>query len=163
MNTMLKPLTLINLLMFALMAGFFYAFSVTVMPGLDQVSHAAAIEAMQGINRAVRNPVFFITFFLSPVLAFALAAMAWFAKKPAVAALLAFAGAAYVAGVIVPTSTINVPMNNALATVDASAAAAQVWQDYSSQWTLWNTLRTLPSLLATGLATIALMRTAQKS
>jgi uncharacterized membrane protein len=148
-------MVLCTTVLFALMAGFFYSFSVTVMPGLDLVSSSSAIEAMQGINRAVRNPVFFVTFMVTPILACALAVLAWFSRRRRTAVFLLLAAASYIAGVVVPTGTINVPMNDVLASVDASAAALQVWTQYSADWTLWNTLRTLPSILALLLCTAA--------
>ena len=151
----LRPAVLVTIVMFALMAGFFYSFSVTVMPGLDQANHGSAIEAMQGINRAVRNPVFFATFFLSPVFALGLAVLAWFAGQRRTAVFLLLAGACYVAGVIVPTSTINVPLNMDLAGIDAAVASVSVWTAYSSDWTLWNTLRALPAVLAVALTVVA--------
>jgi uncharacterized membrane protein len=72
------------------------------------------------------------------------------------AALLA--AAVYVAGGILPTVAVNVPMNEALAGVAAPAdaqAAARLWADYSARWTWWNHVRTvasLASLLLVGLA-----------
>ena len=61
------------LALFALMTGFFYAFSVAVMPGLDAIDARHSIPAMQSINLLVRNPVFFITFFVTPVAALVVA------------------------------------------------------------------------------------------
>jgi uncharacterized membrane protein len=68
---------------------------------------------------------------------------------------LLLAGACYVAGVIVPTSTINVPLNMDLAGIDAAVASVSVWTAYSSDWTLWNTLRALPAVLAVALTVVA--------
>ena len=52
------------------MAGFFYAFSVLVMPGLErkESSPPAAMAAMQGINNAVQNPLFALFFMGAPLL-----------------------------------------------------------------------------------------------
>ena len=59
MSTVLSIGAVLLCLLLGLMAGFFYAFSFTVMPGLDLLTGAAAMDAMRGINVAVRNPVFF--------------------------------------------------------------------------------------------------------
>ncbi|EFG2885686.1 hypothetical protein BO068_004877, partial [Escherichia coli] len=48
-------------------AGFFYAYSSSVMRGLDATDPRAAIAAMQGINATVRNAFFAPAFFGTPV------------------------------------------------------------------------------------------------
>lgn len=142
-------LTLPPLLLAGLMAGFFYAFSVCVMPGLDRVAPSAAIEAMQGINEAVRNPVFFITFFLTPVAATISAVLLWRTGHGAAALWVAAGGLTYLLGALVLTVMINVPMNNALALVDPAVENAEtVWREYSQRWTFWNTARASASALA---------------
>ena len=54
---------LLGLLASALMAGFFYAYSVSVMRGLDATEPLAAALAMRNINALIRTPVFFFGFF----------------------------------------------------------------------------------------------------
>lgn len=137
------------ILMFGLMAGFFYAFSVCVMAGLDRLPPAEAIHAMQTINAAVRNPVFFVTFFLTPVVALATAALAFQVGDTRQALFMAAAAAVYILAAAAPTALVNVPMNEALAAVaPANADAAAVWTAYSDRWTAWNTVRTVTSTLA---------------
>lgn len=46
----------------ALVAGLFYAYSCSVSPGLGRLPDAGYLSAMQSINRAIQNPVFFISF-----------------------------------------------------------------------------------------------------
>lgn len=139
-----------TLLFVALIAGFFYAFSVCVMPGLDRIAPSAAIEAMQGINEAVRNPVFFATFFLTPAFAGSSALLLWRAGYGQGALWVLSGGLTYLLGALILTAQINVPMNNALALVDASSSNAEsIWRDYSARWTFWNSVRTGFSSLAT--------------
>lgn len=145
------------LLMCALMAGFFYAYYVSAMWGLDDAPAEAAILAMQGINRLVRNWVFFITFFL-PVAVLALAAfMAFSVEAKVSAALLASSSVFYLFGVVVFTSMINVPMNDALALVDVSAIEnhSEVWIAYSEGWQFYNAVRMVNSMIVTGLVALA--------
>jgi uncharacterized membrane protein len=152
---------LLALLAFALMGGFFYAYSVSVMPGLDRIEPVAAIRAMQGINAAVRNPVFFVTYFLTPVFAAGLAIALWAGGERAAAVWLALAAAVYGAGVLGPTGSINVPMNEALALVTAEQMRgneAAIWTAYSDRWTLWNNVRGGLCLAAAGLAGVGLAR-----
>ncbi|MEO0385298.1 MAG: anthrone oxygenase family protein [Pseudomonadota bacterium] len=141
--------TLPALLLIGLMAGFFYAFSVCVMPGLNRVAPGTAIEAMQGINEAVRNPVFFVTFFLTPVMAIISALVLWRSGNAAAALWVAGGGLTYLLGALVLTAQINVPMNNALALVEPTVSNAEtVWRDYSGRWTFWNNVRTAVSTVA---------------
>ena len=141
------------IVMFGLMAGFFYAFSVCVMPGLDRLPPTEAIGAMQAINVAVRNPVFFVTFFLTPLVAFGAAALAFQMGETRRAASMASAALVYSLLAAVPTALVNVPMNEALAAVEpARVDAGAVWTAYSDRWTGWNTMRTVTATLALALA-----------
>ena len=161
-----QGLTLMVLALFALMTGFFYAFSVAVMPGLDAIDARHSIPAMQSINLLVRNPVFFITFFVTPVAALVVAMGHLLNAERGAAALLVVAAAVYGLGVLAPTTIVNVPMNNALAAIDAATIAigeASIWTDYSSRWTLWNSIRAALCLCATLLVGAALPRLQQSS
>jgi uncharacterized membrane protein len=143
------------------MAGLFYAFSVALMPGLDDIPATHAIRAMQSMNRKVLNPLFLTSFLVAPLAALVTGALLLVIGRPA--ALLSFlAGATYVLGAFVPTGLVNVPMNTALdAEAPAAlqeAAAVQRWSAYAARWTRWNTLRTgfsATSLLLIGLALCA--------
>lgn len=136
------------LLVSALSAGFFYAFSTTVMPGLGEAGASAAIQAMQGINNVVRSPLFAAVFFGTLVLAL-LAALAARSAGHRGASRLAFLGAVvHAAAVIGVTLQVNVPLNETLATVttgDASAAAT--WAHFAEPWSLWNHVRTLGAIV----------------
>ncbi|MBU2992822.1 DUF1772 domain-containing protein [Octadecabacter sp. 1_MG-2023] len=147
-------LALVALLFTAAIFGFFYAYSVSAMWGLDVVAPATAIEAMQGINSQVRNAAFFPAFFLTPVL---LALSAWSAYGTTKPAAFAFGAAAiiYLSGGLILTMLVNVPMNEALAQIiipDDPTAAAQIWAEYSAPWLLWNHIRTAFSGVAVLLA-----------
>ena len=52
----------------AVMAGFFWSFSVVVMDGLRLLPPLEAMRAMQAINAAVRNALFALGFFGTPIL-----------------------------------------------------------------------------------------------
>ncbi|PLP60699.1 hypothetical protein CYK37_03875 [Mesorhizobium loti] len=140
----------ITLVLAGAIAGFFYAYTSSVMRGLDAVSPAHAIVVMQGINATVRNVVFAPAFFGTPVAA-VLAGTALLGAGRRGAGLAMFAAVVtYLLGAFLPTFVINVPMNEALAIVTVpgdATEAATLWRDYSSDWTWWNTLRTGFSLL----------------
>lgn len=150
-SVIVQMASLVALLFFGLITGFFYAYSVAVMPGLDLISSELAISAMQGINTAVRNPVFFATFFGTPVIGLIATLLLYFSKRKASAALMLIASLIYFVGAFIPTAMINVPMNEALAVIpldDLSQDYAAIWGAYSPKWTFWNTARTMASLAA---------------
>lgn len=144
--------------------GFFYAYSVSVIWGLEATDPKSAIAAMQGINRVVRNAAFAPAFFGTPLALAASALLACFAASRRAAFLLSLATATYVFGALMPTFLVNVPMNDALAAQAIPAGmdeAAGVWRDYSGRWIWWNHVRMAMSglaLLFTGAAIYALGR-----
>ena len=143
-------LSAMNLVLTGAITGFFYAYSVSVMRGLDAVTPQSAIIAMQGINATVRNAMFAPAFFGTPVAAIAAGAVFLIlGRKRAGLAMLA-AAAIYIVGAFVPTFAVNVPMNNELAGVNLSTASQpdKIWTEYSDPWTWWNSLRTAFSALS---------------
>jgi hypothetical protein len=58
-----RCLFLVGLLAGALSAGFFYTYSISVMPGLAAADPLSGIRAMQGINAVIRTPVLAFAFF----------------------------------------------------------------------------------------------------
>lgn len=130
-----------------LVAGAFFAFSDFVMKALRNTNPAAAIEAMQVINRKVYGSIFLALFIgLAPVL-FAMAVYAALSLTgPAVMWIVA-GGAVYVVGVFLVTLLCNVPMNKKLDAMDYTTdEATAYWQTYLSRWTFWNHVRTAASL-----------------
>ena len=160
-------MALLAMLLFGLIAGFFYAFSVDVMRGLNTIDPLEAIHAMQGINTEVRNPVFFVTFFMTPVIALAAAAVLHTTGSKLAAIIMICAAVLYIAGAFMPTVLINVPMNEALGALVVTPGdqnIADIWEDYSSRWTFWNTARMIVSsgsLLLSGLAIFAIRHQTQ--
>jgi uncharacterized membrane protein len=60
----------------------------------------------------------------------------------------------YLVGTFGVTVVFNVPLNNALAGhLGETADASKFWREYVPQWTLWNHLRTVASVLASVLFT----------
>jgi uncharacterized membrane protein len=80
-------LILAGLLASALSAGFFYTYSISVMPGLAAADPSSAIRAMQGINAVIRTPVFAFAFFGALVFPLAVSLAAWIGRERQVAAL----------------------------------------------------------------------------
>lgn len=141
MSSLAVLLIFITVLFSGAMAGLFYAYSISVMWGLDAISGQDAVAAMQSINQQIQNPIFFTTFFLTPLVAVAAAIACTMAGQTSAAVAVAAAGIIYVFGAFVPTVAINVPMNEALAIL--GTGREEDWLAYSPRWTFWNHLRTL--------------------
>jgi uncharacterized membrane protein len=155
----LLPLML-ALLASALMAGFVYAYSFSIMPGLAAGDPLSAVRAMRSINAVIRTRVFaFFGALAFPLLA---AVVALPAGRHDVAALALAAALAYGLGVVAVTFAANIPLNESLAAAGAAAVAAEdapaLWQGYARPWTAWNHLRTLASILSLACAAAALVR-----
>ncbi len=143
-------LTFFSVLGSGLAAGIFFAFSAFVMSALGRIPPAQGISAMQSINIVVINPVFFSAFFGTAALCCVLA-LASFSRW-------AEPGAPYLIGCIGVTMAYNVPLNTALAEVTPeSTEGAGVWTRYLSEWTNWNTVRTIASLAASAAFIAALL------
>jgi len=73
--------------------------------------------------------------------------------------LLLFGSLLYLAGAFGTTAIFNIPLNDALARVDAASLdGAQFWVRFLAGWTAWNHVRTLSSVLAMAAYLFALLR-----
>lgn len=142
----------------ALIAGFFYAYSASVVRGLGELGDAEYVAAMQAINDTVRNPVFALSFF-GALLILPLAAALHAPGGSARSRWLIAAAALYVVGGFGVTFAFNVPLNDQLAALDlASASPAQIADaraDYEGTWNAWNAVRTIASTLAVAFVAVA--------
>lgn len=140
-----------------LLAGLYFTFSAFAMTALGRLDVPAGVAAMNSINAAIQRSLFMPLFLGSSLSSLALAGIAlatW--RQPGTCAMLA-GGLTYFTGMFVVTMLFNVPRNNALAASDpASAAGAELWGRYRSEWTGWNHVRTLASTAALLLFVVAL-------
>lgn len=128
--------------------GFFYAWVCSTMWGLDQADPRVAIEAMQEMNRSVRNQVFFPAFFLTPAVMLVAAWLSWRARAGVAAWSFVVAAVIYAVGGLALTATVNVPMNEELGRVIVPESVEQarvIWDDYSGRWQFFNQVRTVAS------------------
>jgi uncharacterized protein (TIGR02246 family) len=118
---------------------------------------------MQSINVVVLNRWFFAVFFGIALCCLALAILSFVRwQRPGAGYLLA-GSLLYLVGAIVVTIACNVPLNDALAAVDSSSAAAvSVWTNYLKNWTAWNHVRTIAALAAAIAFTVGLSRFGSK-
>lgn len=162
-NPMLFNLTTILLILAAtttaLMAGLFYSWSVSVMPGLARINDKSFVDAMSAMNKAILNPLFLIPFMGT---AFLLPVVAWMHYTTPVTPkfwLLLAAAITYIAGVIAVTMAGNVPLNNMLAAFSTEGASAQEIARqrtaFEGAWNRLNHIRTWFALLSVILVIIA--------
>ena len=143
----------------AAMGGVFFAFSSFVMRALARMPPAQGIAAMQSINIVAVTPVFMTALFGTAAACLAVAASAAVTDWQGVTSAYVLAGSlSYLIGTIAVTIACNVPLNNALASLDPKGSDALLfWPQYVRQWTAWNHVRTMSGLLAAALLTIAIM------
>ena len=148
MELAIQALSLLAALGSGLNAGFFFAFSILIMPALATQPPAAAIATMQTINIVVLSTWFFLVFFGTALLSLALGIMAIATWTYASDEIL-LAATLYLAGTIFVTMAFNVPLNNALAVAKPETEEAHaLWRRYLVVWTNWNHVRTVAPLLA---------------
>jgi uncharacterized membrane protein len=136
----------------ALMAGLFYNWTTAITTGLHKLPDREYIAAMQSINRAIQNPVFFLSFFGAAVL---LPLCSYLNYKPPLSIKFYFLlGAAilYLAGVMGVTIAGNIPLNEALDKFDlTNASAVEIAKQrlaFEGKWNSLNIIRTISSFIS---------------
>ena len=135
-----------------LMAGFFYAWAVSVMLGLAKTDDRTFVLSMQRINEAVQNaaflPVFFGAFVLPAVAAVLHRRLGLRDATRWIVAAVALYGVA-----LAVTFGINIPLNDQLDRAgdpDLITNLAAVRNDFEGPWVAWNVVRALLSTAALG-------------
>ncbi|SDZ10213.1 Uncharacterized membrane protein [Amycolatopsis xylanica] len=157
MSTSLSVVMILTIVGAGLVGGVFFAFSTFIMQSFGDIPAEQGINAMNSINVKIVRSAFMPAMFGTAALCVALIVWSFQVWDQKFAIPMLLCAAAYLAGVVFLTMGYHVPLNNALAAVQdpASAEAAALWQDYLKNWTRWNHVRTLTSLLpAAGLAVI---------
>jgi uncharacterized membrane protein len=134
-----------------LLGGVFFAFSSFIMKALSRLPAAHGVAVMNAINVTIVKSPFIPVFLATTVASVSVGAVCVFRPGQGGGAMLIVAACALVfAGMFVATLAFNVPLNDAL------AADASVWARYLKQWTFWNHVRTVATLVACGLFIAAL-------
>ena len=134
-----------------LVAGVFYAYSVSVDLGLAAQSDASYVATMQEINERIQNPLFFASFFGAVLFLLAALVLHLPRLRSGCFLLISLACLLYIGGGFLLTALINVPMNDQLAAVDPDAPArvlSQARDAYEGPWDFWNRIRTIFSTLS---------------
>ncbi|MDF0603196.1 DUF1772 domain-containing protein [Psychromarinibacter sp. C21-152] len=123
MSPFLLTLSHFAVLAYALVGGVFLAFSDFIMRALSVTSGHGGAEAMQAINREVFRWVFMTHFLgLSPV-SLLIAACGAIVVENGPGMVMMVAGLTYFLGCFGVTVGFNVPMNETLAGMEASASS----------------------------------------
>jgi uncharacterized membrane protein len=140
-----------------LVAGVFFAFSTFVMPALARLQPKEGIAAMQSINITAINPLFMLALFGTALTCLFLAISSLSKWHQPGAIYLLLGSLIYIIGAVLVTIAFNVPLNDALASVKPDTIeGANLWTSYLTNWTIWNHVRTIASLVAAALLTLAL-------
>ena len=153
---------IITTLFAGLMAGLFFAWSVSVTPGLARLNDRGYLLAFQEMNRALQNPIFLLVFMglaiLLPLLCFQVYSPGgnmrfWYVLG---AALL------YLLGVIAVTIMGNVPLNNKLDALSidnmTTEQMASFRHGFEGKWNRLNVTRVICSSLSLLLLVMACMQ-----
>jgi uncharacterized membrane protein len=156
MNTIILIITTV---FSGLVAGLFYAWSISVTPGLAKIDNVSFLQAFQSMNRAIINPLFFVAFFglviLLPVLSYlssqtSISNQFWYVI---LATLL------YYVGIMGVTIGGNVPLNNALEALHIESMTPEQMDEFrkgfESKWNRLNLIRSISSFLTFLLLVIA--------
>lgn len=151
-------------LLCSLVAGFLFAFACVAMPGIATLGDREFLHGFQVMDRVIQNnqPLFVLVWAGSAVTLLLTAVIGFGRLEGVDRALLLAAAVVYLAGVQLPTLTINVPLNNRLQTLDLTAmdddALAEARDDFEPRWNRWNRIRTVLATLASALLIVLILR-----
>lgn len=144
------PLLWLASLTVGLMAGLFFAFAVSVMPGLAKTDDRTFVATMQSVNRAIENGAFGAVFFGSFVFTGAAAMVELRMGRRAAARWALASFALYVVSIAI-TMGVNVPLNQRLeaaGAVESIPDLAAVRAAFEGPWVSAHTTRTVACALA---------------
>lgn len=164
MSGALTVATSVALLLCSLTAGLLFAFAVVVMPGLGTLDDGAYLRAFQVVDRVIQDnqPLFLVVWGGSVVALLAALALGLGTLAGMDRLLLVGAGVLYLAGVQLPTATVNLPLNNRLQALDLASlgpeALASARAAFEARWNRWNVVRTTVATASSALLLLLLVR-----
>lgn len=143
----------------AMLVGLFYGWSVSVVPGLARLSNSEYLSSFQAMNRAILNPLFFITFMGSVILLPLCAYLNYTQPTSLRFWLIVAAAVLYIVGTFGITMFANVPLNEMLDKFNLATATdeAKAMQRalFEQPWNRLHNIRTVIGFIATVLMIIA--------
>ncbi len=132
-----------------LVAGIFFAFSTFIMTAFARIPPEQGIAAMNSINVTIVRSPFMLLFVPTAILCIVIAVLAFANWRGGASSLILAGVSLYIAASFLSTIVFNVPMNDALGKMSGNGPeAVQLWTTYLKDWTWWNHVRTIASLLA---------------
>ena len=157
-----KILLIITITFLGLMAGLFYSFTISVMPGLAKTQDRTFLEGMQSINRAIINPLFTVAFVGSILMVMVSSYLQFRQGVDVQFYIILSASLIYLIGTIVLTFWGNVPLNNALDALKINelnpTGLKNARDAFEGPWNRFNAIRTLSSVAALVLYLVAIVR-----
>lgn len=157
--TMKTLVLLLSAVSTALIGGLFYAYSCSVLPGLTRLSDLSFLQAMQAINRAILNPLFFISF-MGTLILLPVCTWSFYEKNPSLTFYLLLAATLlYAGGVFLVTMVGNVPLNDLLdgASLEKMSASelSALRNKFEPAWNLYHRIRTIISCICIAIVAYA--------
>lgn len=132
-----------------LMAGLFFAYSVSVVLALETLSASAYTTVMQSINETILNAVFGVAF-VGAVVVPVITAVVLVLRGDLTAqyGLVFLVGVVmYLAGTFAVTMIVHIPMNESIATW-STASPPDDWMAVRTRWARWNHIRTTAAIIS---------------
>jgi len=156
----MKVFLFTTILFSGLTAGLFYSYSCSVNSGLKMLDDAAYIKAMQSINIAIQNPLFFLSF-LGLLITFPITAIDLYKQHSNLFYLFVIALSVYFVAVFGVTVFFNVPLNEQLAKFPVPTAneneLSAMRQAFEKPWNTFHSIRTVASVVSFGLCIIVII------
>jgi uncharacterized membrane protein len=161
---LLQPALVAAAFLCSLVAGLLFSFAVVVMPGIGRLDDRDFLGAFQAIDRVIQNnqPLFIVAWVGSVLALLAAAVLGVWELAGLDRVLVIVAAAVYIAGVQLPTVTINIPLNNTVKRLEVSTMSDAVRQrarsDFEARWNRWNVVRSVIASIVSLLLLIVLLR-----
>ncbi len=147
-----------------MIAGLFYAWTISVTPGLAKIDNSSYLKAFQSMNRAILNPAFFIAFFGVLALLIYHSYVSFTSQDQAQSWLIISATILYILGIMAVTIAGNIPLNNSLESLQIESMSIEQMETFRSgfenKWNALNLIRTVCSAVSFLLLIIACLQNA---
>jgi uncharacterized membrane protein len=150
----LTILLVLTILGNGLVAGVFFAFSSFMMNVFAVLPDRQGMAAMQSVNVIIEKSTFMLPLVLTALSSLVLAVIAFRNPGGAGSGFVIAGSLLYLIGSFGVTMFFNVPLNNALA---SSNASLELWRSYQETWTIWNHVRTVAGVLAMAALALGLL------
>ncbi len=138
------------------MAGFFWTYTFNINLAMQQVDGQTYATMQSLFNQNVRHPMFFMFFFGSGAIAILAVLLNFRHRQSLFFWLIVLAAIVYIAGIIIFTKQVNLPLNAYTESWDPLNLPMD-WQATRDSWNQANAFRTMTSFVSLLLSTSALM------